>query len=341
MRARLVRTSLRELSLVQIRHVAPVPFRTSQPVVSRVYREVEREFGVLAPPLALHAPSPEVTAAVWIILRESLVSPGLVGRQEKEAVAAMISRANTCPYCVTMHTSMWASLGGEAESSGVSAWARANAVRESDDDGDPVPFPADHAPELVAVAVLLQYLNRMVNIFLGDAPLPPKVPTQALRVVAPTLNWLQHAADRDSVRPGSSLELLPPAPLPEDLRWTGRNTVLADAFSRAAAAIDAAGARALPEPVRDLVLDSLKGWDGRPAGIGRGWVETAVARLGPADRAAGRLALLTALASYQIDDGVVEGFRADTPEDGPLIEATAWAAMAAAREAGAWMRTKQ
>nr|WP_237554907.1 carboxymuconolactone decarboxylase family protein [Streptomyces sp. SID4948] len=273
------------------------------------------------------------------MLRESLVSPGLVGRREKEAVAAMISDANTCPYCVTMHTSMWASLGGEAEASDVAGWARANATRGSDEDGDPVPFPAEHAPELVAVAVLLHYLNRMVNIFLGDAPLPPKVPVQALRVVGPVLNWLQHAAERDTAHPGSSLDLLPPAPLAEDLSWTGRNTVLVQAFSRAAAAIDAAGERALSQPVRRLVLDRLKVWDGRPVGISRGWVDGAVGELAAADRAAGRLALLTALASYQIDDEVIRGFHAETPDDTRLIEATAWAAMAAAREAGAWMRT--
>jgi AhpD family alkylhydroperoxidase len=339
MLATMLRTGLRERSLVQIRRVTPVPFRSPEPTVSRVYHEVEREFGVLAPPVVLHAPSPDVMSAAWIMVRESLITPGLVSRSEKEAVAAAISKSNACPYCVTMHASMLDSLGAGPNTSEVRSWAHAGEVRGAVDAND-LPFPEDHAPELVAVAVLLHYLNRMVNIFLGETPLPPKSPVQALRVVSPVLNWLQRSAGRDSVQPGASLDLLPPAPLPADLSWTGRSTVLADAFARAAAAIDAAGERTVPKAVRALVLDRLKAWDGRPTGLSRAWVETDIAVLPVTDRAAGRLALLTAFASYQIDDKVVEEFRASAPEDASLIDCTSWASMAAAREAGSWMRTR-
>ena len=68
-----------------------------------MYRQVERDFGMLAPPVALHSPAPEALAAVWVILRESLVATGLAGRPGKEAVAATISLANSCPYCVDVH----------------------------------------------------------------------------------------------------------------------------------------------------------------------------------------------------------------------------------------------
>lgn len=340
MLATMLRTGLRERSLVQIRRVASVPFRTPQPAVSRVYREVEREFGVLAPPVALHAPSPDVISAVWLMLRESLITPGLVSRSEKEAVAAAISQSNACPYCVTMHASMLDSLGVGPNAPHADAWAQANAIRGATG-ADNLPFPEDHAPEMVAVAVLLHYLNRMVNIFLGEVPLPPKSPLLALRIVSPMLNWLQRSAGRDAAQAGASLDLLPSAALPADLSWAEGNAVLADAFARAAAAISAAGERALPADVRELVLDRLRTWDGRPTGLSRAWVESDIAALAPADRAAGRLALLTAFASYQIDDSVVEAFRATAPEDASLIECTAWASMAAAREAGSWIRTNK
>jgi AhpD family alkylhydroperoxidase len=346
--ARLVRTSLRQLSLVQIRHVAPVPFRTPNPVVSRVYRACEREFGVLAPPLALHASSPEVLAAAWTMLRESIVAPGMVGRAEKETVAAVISASNSCPYCVAIHTSMVRSLGDEAMRSDIAAWARANTTRPRDhpaaagpagDDSVRRPlFPPDHGPELVAVAVLLHYLNRMVNVFLTPAPLPPGVPTAVLRVVSPVLNWLQHAAGRDGRRPGLGLDVLTAAEPAADLLWTAGNPVLTDAFARAVAVVDAAGERALPAPVRELVRERVRAWDGRPVGPSRAWVETAIVGLAPADRPAGRLALLTALASYQIDAEVIGAFQADHAEDARLIDATAWAALSAAREAGGWMQ---
>jgi AhpD family alkylhydroperoxidase len=340
MLATMVRIGLRQRSLVQIRRVAPVPFDSPEPTVFRVYRDVEREFGVLAPPIALHAQSPDVMSAIWVMLRESLIAPGLTTRAEKEAVAATISQANACPYCVTMHTSMMDSLGGVPTTSTVGSWAQANAVRGTTDVDD-LPFPEEHAAELVAVAVLLHYLNRMVNIFLGEAPLPPKTPAGALKVVKPVLNWLQRSAERDSLQAGTSLDLLPTAALPADVSWTEDNAVLADAFSRGTAVLDAAGERTLSPAVRELVLTRLKTWDGRPLGLSRAWVEADIAELPSADQAAGRLALLTAFASYQIDDGVVEAFRARAPEDRSLIDCTAWASMAAAREAGSWMLAKR
>jgi len=336
MLATMVRVRLRSRSLVQIRRVASVPFDTSEPTVSRVYREVERDFGVLAPPVALHAPSPLTMSAVWLMLRETLVAPGLADRSEREAVADGISRNNSCPYCVTMHGAMLDALGAGSGAVDVRRWAEVHAIRGASDQ-NPLPFPEDHAPELVASAVLLHYLNRMVNVFLGEAPLPPKAPVQALKVVTPVLNWLQRAADRDSVTPGTSMDLLPEAALPADMWWTGGNLVLADAFSRAAAAIDAVGERSVPADVRELVLTRLKGWDGRPPGISRSWVEEDVSGLAPEDRAAGRLTLLTAFASYQIDDGVLDAYRTTAPTDQSVIETTAWASMAAAREAGSWM----
>jgi AhpD family alkylhydroperoxidase len=341
MLATMVRVRLRSRSLVQIRRVAPVPFDTPEPAVSRIYREVERDFGVLAPPVALHAASPATTAAVWLMLRETLVAPGAADRADKEAVADGISRSNSCPYCVTMHGAMLDALGAGAGSVRVRDWAETNAIRGAAV-ADELPFREEAAPELVATAVLMHYLNRMVNVFLGEAPLPPKAPVQALKVVTPVLNWLQRSADRDAVTPGTSMDLLPRAPLPADMAWTAGNPVLTDAFSRAAAAIDRVGEQALPADVRELVLTRLKAWDGTPPGISRAWVEEAVGVLAPDDRAAGRLALLAAFASYQIDDAVVDAYRATADgQDARLIEATAWASLSAAREAASWMITKK
>src|SRR5690349_10555894 len=108
----LLRKALRGLSLAQVRHVAPVPFRRADPEVLEVYRAVEREFGVLAPPVVLHAAAPGVLRASWVMLREIVLAPGLLDRGTKEAVAAAVSEANECPYCTTVHTGTMARFGG-------------------------------------------------------------------------------------------------------------------------------------------------------------------------------------------------------------------------------------
>jgi hypothetical protein len=138
------------------------------------------------------------------------------------------------------------------------------------------------------------------------------------------------------VPPGRSLHLLPAAPLPADLRWaTGAPTVAA-AFARASTVIEAAGRAAVPPAVRDKVRSELDEWTGAPPGPSRAWVQPAVAELSLEDRPAGRLALLTALASYQVDDRVVADYRAGNPDDRTLIEITAWASLAAARRLAQW-----
>jgi hypothetical protein len=339
----LVRTGLRELSTVQVRHVRAVRYGAADGYVGRIYRELERDFGVLAPPIALHASSPDVLAAAWMMLRESYLVPGPVPRAQLEAVSTAVSEGNECPFCITMHSSMLDNLVGyrdgeipDPAARAAADWARANAYPGAGA-GQPVPFPVEHAPEMVGTAVVLQYLNRMVNIFLGERPMPPKAPPAALGVVRRVLVWLIKLAEARGPRPGASLDLLPEAPLPVDLRWAAGNPAIAGAYARGAAAIDAAGRRSVPDEVRALVLNCLSTWDGRPIGPSRAWVEEAVGALPAGVRTAGRLALLTALASYQIDKGLLDRFRAEHPDDGTLIDLTSWASLAAARRIGSWM----
>jgi hypothetical protein len=175
----------------------------------------------------------------------------------------------------------------------------------------------------------------MVNVFLTELPLPPGAPRMALGPVM----WILDRRLRPGrpYQPGTSLELLPAALLPGDLSWASGDPVTEDAFARGCAAVDAAGARSVPESVRELVMAELENWRGERRGPSRGWVESAVSGLPAADRAAGRLALLTALASAQVDRSVVRMFRASRPGDSTLLELTAWASLAAARRVGTWI----
>ena len=219
-----------------------------------MYQGVAEEFGVLAPPVALHAPAPQVLAASWLMLRETLIATGQVDRAVKEAVATAVSVGNTCPFCVAVHSKTLSGLTGaaiEARAGGsaadprvreAQAWARDCGTEEGALRHEPA-CPVGEAPDLIGTAVLLHYLNRMVNVFLGEVPLPPGVPKIALGRVMRTLGGMMQRAAREPHPPGASLDLLAPAPLPGDLSWASGNAAVADAFARACAAIDAAGTR--------------------------------------------------------------------------------------------------
>ncbi|MEA5366953.1 carboxymuconolactone decarboxylase family protein [Amycolatopsis sp., V23-08] len=330
--AGLVRFAVRR-SLRDTRHVQVVPRHRARGLVAAVYRQVERDFSMLAPPVALHSAAPEAMAAAWAILRETLLAPGKADRAGKEAVATGVSEANSCPYCVDVHGMTLAAIpAGESDREALEKWARVSATGPA---GVP-PFPPEQAPELIGVAVAFQYYNRVVNVFLRDSPFPSHVPESAKPQARKVLGGVLRPSGK-TPQPGVSVELLPAAPVPEDLHWARPNALVADAFARAYAAAEAAGERSVPPAVRTLLHERLSTWDGQAPGLSRSWLEEAVTGLDEADRPAGRLALAIALASYQVDDALVEAFRTTAPGDDTLIELAAWASMAAARRISTWV----
>ncbi|MFL6109979.1 MAG: carboxymuconolactone decarboxylase family protein [Catenulispora sp.] len=348
------RLALRRATLSQVRQITPVDVRSARLLVARVYQEMERDFGVLAPPVALHSPAPELLAANWLILRETLLADGSADRTAKEVAGSAVSLANTCPYCVAVHTATVNALvrGHEADAiaqdrfddiaddrlRAVARWARDGAVRDTAAAHEP-PFPAEQAPELIGVTVLFHYINRMVNTFLPEVPMPDGAPRAALPVVAKVLGVLTRRAARRPKPAGTSADLLPVAGLPADLAWAAPSPAVADAFARAADAVERGAQEAVPPSVAELLPRLLRDWDGRPPGPDRAWLTAAVAELPPADRPAGRLALLVALASWQTDAEAIDAYRAAAGADADraLIQLTSWASFTAARQIGSWI----
>lgn len=330
---KLVRFAVRR-SLNDTRHIRVVKRRHARGLVADVYRQVEREFGMLAPPTALHSASPDALAASWMILRETLLAHGVADRASKEAVATGVSEANSCPYCADVHGMTLAAMPDAAEVSALTSWARLGATTLG---ATAPPCPPEQAAELIGVAVAFHYYNRVVNVFLRDSPFPSHVPESAKPKARKVLGRALRPSATGGPRPGDSVDLLPPAPRPDDLWWANSNRFVGDAFARAYAATEIAGARSVPAGVRALVRGRLSVWDGRPPGLSRSWVDDPVATLPAEERAAGRLALTIALASYQVDEAMVEEFRGTAPEDGTLVELASWSSMTAARRVSTWL----
>jgi AhpD family alkylhydroperoxidase len=351
----LMRRALRR-SVAQIRHVRPVPSGTATGLVAAVYAQVERDFGMLAPPVVLHSPAAGPLAASWAMLRETLLARGVADRAAKEVVAAAVSLGNACSYCVDVHSAVIGGLAHRGEADAISgdrvdamtdpalrdlaAWARSSGQRESILRRD-LPFPLEQLPEFGGVVVTFQYLNRMVTVFCEDSPLPAALPAPLAAGMMRVLGRFLRSTARGALEPGASLDLLPKAPAPDDLAWAADRQVIADAFARAISVIEAAGVRAVGDRVRDLVTNELAGWSGQPVGLGRSWADDALTGLTQVDRPAARLALLTAFAPHQVGQRDIEEFRRGQRSDEDLIGLAAWASLAAARRVGCWLTPPQ
>jgi AhpD family alkylhydroperoxidase len=343
----LVRKASRK-TLAQIRYVSVVAPDEARDLVATVYADAEREFGVLAAPIALHAPAPELLAGAWMMFRETLVADGLVDRAVKEAVAISVSLGNACAYCADLHLTTLEALNERRDATGlddlaaaradqrtreISRWALASAATTVAIPWQAPPFPAAHRPELVGTLVATHYLNRMAGIFLPET-LVPGVPTRRRGDALRLLGQITLLPAGRFQPPGASLRLLPAAALPDDLAWATGQPAIAGAFGSVVAAVEAAGARSVPDPVRALVLRELSGWNLDATRVTGEWVSRAVSGLAEADRATGRLALLAALAPYLVDRAVIEDFRRARPDDRALVEVASWASLVAARQVG-------
>ncbi|MEU7473925.1 alkylhydroperoxidase [Streptomyces sp. NPDC044984] len=311
--------------------------RRADGLVAAVYAQCERDFGVLAPPLALHSAAVAPLAAGWLLLRETLLAGRSADRVVKEAVAAAVSRVNECPYCVEVHQAKFDVLrlpAGEGVVMGIVRWVQA----VGGPGGFLLPVPAGVGParaaELFGVAVTFHYLSRMVSVFLGDSPLPGQVPGRLRGVVMRVVARGMVPAVRGRLEPGASLDLLPPAGLPPELAWAEASPAVSGCLARATAAVDRA-ARWVPLRVRQELRGRLRGWEGRPVGPGRAWLDEATRGFSAAEAPIARLVLLTAFAPYQVVEGDVWSFRERYPSDRELIEATSWAALTTAVHIGA------
>jgi AhpD family alkylhydroperoxidase len=315
--------------LSHVRHVRPVPPGSATGDVARVYRQAAEDFGMYAPPLLLHSPAPQLLAACWLLLRETLLARGLVARSLKETVAEAVSAGNRCPYCVEVHGAAATALrtripaGAPPE---LVLWAE----RTGQPSGRPVPpFAAEHRAELIGVAVTFHYINRLVTIFLRGSALPdaPQAARRAIR-------WLLGSVAGVGCDPGRSLQLLPAAPTTAALGWAREQPHIEAAAARWVSTVDAAGTMALSRAARSLVTGAL---DDPPA-TGPGAAATLNDRLrglAPDEVPLARLALLSAVAPYRVADGDIAACRAAGADDRALVTAASWAAMTAARRIGA------
>ncbi len=338
----------RKVAPFTIRHIKRPNLRSKDQVARKVFDQTAREFQA-APPITLHFPDPLLMAGIWSIIRESFI----VNAKERavhEAVAAAVSYLNECPYCVDVHTAMHASASGnkhlpvkehknhDPKVAHAYKWASATLSPQSDDLKH-VQIAVADVPQVFGTAIAFHYTNRMVNIFLDKAPMPmPAASSGVMRAFSrASLRFFGKRIVKLDGAPGDFITDPGTIELPSEFSWASSNPNVAGSFIRFAHAAEAAGREALHEDVRSLVIAHLNQWNGEQTDLGRGWLEDLIAPLDPGLKPSAQLALLTARASWQVDNKIISDFKKINPEEKALVQATGWAAFAAVRRISSWL----
>ena len=336
----------RNAAPLAIRHISKPDLRTTHLLARKILDQAAREFQV-APPITIHLADPDLMAGLWCATREAYVVNSKK-RVLREAVAAAVSTLNKCPYCVTVHSSMFASAGGDArdlsapenltpEISAAYEWAAATLKPDADVLRRPN-LPKDDVAQVYATAVLFHYVNRMVSVFLGETPvaLPGMMSKVGQRFTNASFTFFGRRMVQMDPEPGQCVSQMD-AELPAEFDWARTNPDVAKGLAQFSGAAIKAGEESVSGSVRTVLMNHLTNWQGEEPPLSRAWIEDEVAPLSEQDKPAARLVLTVARAPWQADDELVAGFRKFNRSDRALVQTTAWASYRAARRIASWL----
>ncbi|MFI6079711.1 carboxymuconolactone decarboxylase family protein [Streptomyces sp. NPDC051217] len=306
------------------RYTTPAPPKAATGVTAEVFAQLSTDFGFEgAPAFVVLTASPPLLTGTWAVLRESLLA-GSASRVDKEVVAAGVSLANRCPFCVDAHTVLLHATGehGLAETVGrgeepadprhrrLLAWGK-----RMDEER---PFAAQHTPEFIGTGLAFHFINRIVSALLTEDMLPGGV--QKYRALRSMAGRTLSRTVRRELPPGDSLRLLETAgPAPA---WAGDSPV-GPAFGALRTAAHM-GAGLLSDEDAAYVRRTVAAWDGvSPLPLSGGGLP------GRDERPGVRLALLAALAPYRITDEDVAAWLVPPRSEHCLVHLIAFGAICA------------
>jgi AhpD family alkylhydroperoxidase len=345
------------LSLRTMRYVHAIPRSKATGLVAQVYDMIQDDFFINGS-LISRSKVPELMAGIWTAGRESILVDDRLDRTTKEAMNAVLSQVNECPYCGDMLISLVHAAGKHAAASSIFAetegvfaeaeagianttldkrlaWVKSIATPGSKLDM-PAPFTAEQRPEAIAALMAMSDINRFSHVVMDGSPVKAPLGLQSVKAAALRLFGGElRATHIKPLVPGRALPLLPRGPLPADMQWATPNPRIADALARWTAVVERESSRVVSPEVRELVAGNLRRWNGEPMPLSRSWVNSEVTNLTGEDRAIARLALVLAKAPYQVDDTLVEDvlngdLNGDRCEE-RFIRILAWASFSGAR----------
>ncbi|WP_410818922.1 carboxymuconolactone decarboxylase family protein [Micromonospora sp. 050-3] len=315
------------------RYFTPAPARAATGRTAAVYQQSRDDFLGPLPTFQALSAVPEVLAATWALMREALLA-GDAPRVDRELVAAAVSRANRCQFCVDAHVLLLHALGAPKLAEAVARgdtpaeprhaqlvrWAQASRSPRAAD------WTSPHGPEITGTLLAFHFINRVVSALLDPDLLPAGL--QRSPLVRSIGGRLYAKAAREPKVPGRSLPLLDAHPTASRPAWAGDSPV-GVAYASLRNAATRGGEDLLGDVARHTVTATVRWEDGRFPARPADWAVDLVRDVPGTDRIGTRIALLAAFAPSAISPGDVALWRLSHPADADLVRVVAYGAITA------------
>jgi hypothetical protein len=317
------------MSVKTMRYVSSIPRHKAEGLVARTYDMIAEDFFINGS-LTSHSKVPELMAGVWTGGRESILVSDHLDRTTGDMLISLVHGGGKHEAASQILSESEEQIA-DATLRERLAWVKAVATPGSEVPPE-TPFTAEQMPEAIGALMAMSHINRFSHVVMDGSPVTTPLGLKQIKSAALRMfgSELKTTTER-RLEPGRALDLLPPGPLPEDMKWANPNPRIAAALSRWAAVVAHESARVVAPHVRSLVHNNLQRWEGKPMPISRSWVDKEVEGLTGRDRAIARLALVVAKASFQVDGALVDDVLSDDRDETRLIRVLAWASFSAAR----------
>jgi len=336
-----------------VKYVKVKGLKDAQGSMKEINRQVDKDFGLVGP-LSLSTPSERVHAVRWVTAREAFVVETNVKRAIKETVATVTAQINKCPYCEDVHGASISSSGDNdiAKALANNTWQslknkRTKAIIEwSLNTRNPKaeiiqnpPFSAQEAPEIIGTALTFHSVNRLVNIFLDDSPLPGILGKSFIKKAA--LNMASKTLFKSMVIkkavPGDALEFIEDYPIPEHFSWANAVPAYVKGLAAEEKLLEKIEQEIIPIKSAQLFKEKVNSWNGEEMPLGRAWLNQILSDLDENERPVTKLMFLAALAPYTITETDIKDFRKVKPTDKDLLEVSYWAVQILTNRIREWL----
>ena len=90
--------------------IAPLPLESATPEAQAILKEIESAFGMVPNVFKTMAHYPPLLTLNWTRIKTLMMS-GSLSRKVKETIAVVVSKDNSCNYCITAHTLFLKAIG--------------------------------------------------------------------------------------------------------------------------------------------------------------------------------------------------------------------------------------